>query len=67
MLEKLYSQKRIQKKRKFLSIYYLCKLTGGEEKVGGDLVELKWINPTDVKKYFTTFLHPKLFKYLKLL
>ena len=56
--------KTYPEKRKFLSIYYYCEVKGGKEKAGEDLVELKWIKPMEVKKYFTTSLHPKLFKYL---
>jgi ADP-ribose pyrophosphatase YjhB (NUDIX family) len=59
--------KTYPEKRKFLSIYYYCEVKGGKEKAGNDLVELKWVKPTEVKKYFTTSLHPKLFKYLKTL
>ncbi|MEM5879406.1 MAG: NUDIX domain-containing protein [Candidatus Aenigmatarchaeota archaeon] len=59
--------KTYPEKREFLSIYYICEVVGGKEKVGKELVELKWVRPTEVKKFFTTSLHPKLFKYLKAL
>jgi ADP-ribose pyrophosphatase YjhB (NUDIX family) len=59
--------KTYPEKRKILSIYYFCELVGGTEKAGGKFVELKWVKPTEVKKYFTTSLHPTLDKYLKLL
>lgn len=51
--------------RRFLSIYYLCKATAGEEKASEKFVEVKWVNPPEVEKYFTTTLHPKLLQYLK--
>jgi len=59
--------KTYPEKREFLSIYYLCEAEGGEEKAGEDLVEIKWVKPTDVQKYFTTSLHPKLLDYLRTL
>lgn len=38
-----------------LCLYFCCTPTGGEEKVGGDLTELKWVKPTETyRKYFTT-------------
>ena len=59
--------KTYPEKREFLAIYYLCKLTGWEEKLGENFIELKRVKPTDVTKYFTTSLHPKLLEYLKTL
>ena len=52
-------------KREFLSIYYLVEPSGGKERPGKDMKELKWINPTEVKKYFTTSLHPPVLEFLK--
>lgn len=46
--------------RRFLAIYYLAKITGGAEKAGEKFSELKWVKPTELSKYFTTSLHPKL-------
>lgn len=69
-VNKIIFAKIYPEKREFLSIYYLCylcKFVGGTERAGGKFTELKWIKPTEVKKYFTTSLHPKLFEYLKLL
>jgi ADP-ribose pyrophosphatase YjhB (NUDIX family) len=51
--------------REFLSIYYLTKVVGGTVKAGEELVELKWVKPTEVESYFTTSFHPTLKKYLK--
>ena len=65
--KKVVFAKTYPEKREFLSIYYLCDVRGGKEKAGEDLVELKWVKPAEVKKYFTTSLHPKLLKYLKTL
>jgi 8-oxo-dGTP diphosphatase len=57
--------KTYPERREFLSIYYCCKRSGGRAKAGGSIAELKWVRPTEVKKYFTTSLHPKLLAYLK--
>lgn len=59
--------KTYPEKREFLSIYYLCEFTGGKERASDKLSEIKWIKPTDVKKYFTTSLHSNLLRYLKTL
>ena len=59
--------KTYPEKRDFLSIYYLCEVIGGKEESGEKFIELKWIKPIDVQKYFTTSLHPNLLDYLKTL
>jgi len=59
--------KTYPEKREFLSIYYLCEKIGGVTKAGGKFFELKWIKPTEVKKYFTTSIHPELLRYLRTL
>jgi len=51
--------------RRFLSIYYLCHTDLDSGVAGEKFVEIKWIDPTEVKKYFTTSIHPKLLKILK--
>jgi len=66
-VKKIVFAKTYPEKREFLSIYYLCEVVGGKEKAGQKFVEIKWIKPTDVQKYFTTSLHPNLLKYLKTL
>jgi ADP-ribose pyrophosphatase YjhB (NUDIX family) len=57
--------KTYPEKREFLSIYYECSVIGGKEKPGEKFVEIKWVKPIEVKKYFTTSLHPKILDYLK--
>lgn len=61
--------KTYPEKREFLSVYYYCEceVVGGEEKPGGNLVELKWIKPSEAANYFTTSFHSKLLEYLKTL
>lgn len=56
--------KTYPEKREFLSLYYYCEASGNA-KPGDDIVEAKWVKPVEVRKYFTTSLHPKLFAYLK--
>lgn len=56
--------KTYPEKREFLSIYYLCEASSGEEKACEKFVELKWISPKEVTEYFTTSIHPKLLEYL---
>lgn len=59
--------KTYPEKREFLSIYYFCEIARGKEKAEGKFVEIKWIKPKIIQKYFTTSLHPKLLEYLKTL
>jgi len=66
-IKKIVFAKTYPEKREFLSIYYLCEVVSGKEKAGEKFVEIKWVKPTDVQKYFTTSLHPKLLEYLKTL
>ena len=66
-VKKIVFAKTYPEKREFLSIYYLCGVIGGKEKAGDNFVEIKWVKPTDVKKYFTTSLHPRLLEYHKTL
>lgn len=50
--------------RQFLSIYYLAEVVSGKEKAGEKFKEIKWVKPKEIKKYFTTSLHPKLYRIL---
>lgn len=56
--------KTYPEKKEFLSIYYLCEVIGGKEKVGEDFIELKWVKPEELENYFTTSFHPKLKEYI---
>ena len=52
--------------RKIISIYFSTIAQSEElELKSKHFVELKWIKPTEVKKYFTTSLHPEVFKFLE--
>ncbi|MFA4907497.1 MAG: NUDIX domain-containing protein [archaeon] len=66
-VKKVVFAKTYPEKREFLSIYYFCEFAGGREKAGEKFVELKWVKPSQAKKYFTTSLHQKLLDYLKTL
>lgn len=57
---------RIPPERKdFLLIYFLCEYKKGKAKAGEKFVEAKWIKPMEVKRYFTTSIHPGLLKILR--
>lgn len=61
-IKKIIFAKTYPEDRQFLSIYYLAESVGGEEKAGEKFTDLKWIDPRDVKKYFTTSIHPEVYK-----
>ncbi len=50
--------------KEFLSLYYACEVVGGIEKSGELFVEIKWIKPIEVQKYFTTSIHQKILEHL---
>lgn len=51
-------------KKEVLAIYYLCEVVGGEEKTGDDFSEIKWVDPEELEKHFTTSFHPHLKEYI---
>ncbi len=51
-------------KKDLLLIYYLCEVIKGKEKPAGNLIELKWVSPEKLEKYFTTSFHPHLKEYI---
>ena len=55
----------LEEEKKFMLIYYYCEVAGGEAEPGEKFVEIKWIRPTEVKDYFTTSLHPSLYRFLE--
>ncbi len=54
----------LEENKKILLIYYLCEVIGGKEKAGEDFVELKWVKPKDLQKYFTTSFDKRLKEYI---
>jgi len=53
-----------KEKKDFILLLYLCEVVGGEEKVGGNLKELKWVKPEELDDYFTIAYHPHLREYI---
>jgi ADP-ribose pyrophosphatase YjhB (NUDIX family) len=65
-IKKLVFARSFPENRKFLLIYYLAEpINAGKEKAGEKFKEIKWIKPTEVKKFFTTSIHPEIMKILK--
>jgi ADP-ribose pyrophosphatase YjhB (NUDIX family) len=59
---------RIPKENKqFLLLYYLCETNQTKIKAGEKFVEVKWIKPREIQKYFKTSIHPQLLNFLKVL
>ena len=56
--------KTYPEKMELLSIYYLCEVKDGKEKAGDDFIELKWVKPAELEKYFTTSFHRRLKEYI---
>jgi ADP-ribose pyrophosphatase YjhB (NUDIX family) len=52
-------------KKEFLSLYYYCETTSKNANAGEKFTEIKWVKPTDIKKYFTTSVDPFIMKFLK--
>ena len=53
-----------EEKRDLLLTYFLCQKISGKEKPRDDLVELKWVKPEELEKYFTTSFHPHVKEYI---
>lgn len=66
-IKKVVFAKTYPENREVLSVYYYCEVSAGKEKAADPLMDVKWVKPTEVKKYFTTSLHPKVFDFLKTL
>lgn len=56
--------KTYPEEKKLIAMYYLCEVVGGKEKAGDDLKELKWVNPEELERHFTTSFHPHLKEYI---
>ena len=53
-----------KEKEDFVLILYLCEVVGGNEKVGGNLKEIKWVKPEELDEYFTIAYHKYLREYI---
>ncbi|MBR9704432.1 NUDIX domain-containing protein [Candidatus Pacearchaeota archaeon] len=49
---------------KFLLMYYLCEIISGDEVALDDFTELKWVDPEELEKYFTTSFDSRLKEYI---
>ena len=56
--------KTYPEKKDLVSVYFFCEYIEGDEKVGGDLTELKWVDPEELEDHFTTSFHPKLKEFI---
>ena len=53
-----------KEKNNFILILYLCEVLHGKEKAGGNLKEIKWVNPEELDDYFDVGYHPHLREYI---
>ncbi len=51
-------------KKDYMAIYFLCEVFGGKMKPWKFYKELKWVDPEDIEKLFTTSFHPRLKEYI---
>tara|TARA_Y100000310_G_C20648924_1_gene798268 strand:- start:1610 stop:2023 length:414 start_codon:yes stop_codon:yes gene_type:complete len=56
--------KTYPEKTDLLSVYFFCECIEGEEKLGEDFKELKWVSPKELESHFTKSYHPKLKEYI---
>lgn len=64
-IKKMVFARAIEEREEFLVIYYFCKPAGGELKAGEKFTEVKWVRPTEVKRYFRTSIHPRVMGFLQ--
>jgi len=63
-IKEIVHAKTYPENRKIISIYF-CTESETEEAESKGFEELKWIDPKEVQKYFTTSIHPKVLDFLK--
>jgi 8-oxo-dGTP pyrophosphatase MutT (NUDIX family) len=51
-------------KKDFLAVYYLCEKISGNEKMGDNFVDLKWVKPEEIEEHFTTSFSDELKEYI---
>ncbi len=56
--------RQFKENNKVLLMYYLCEVIKGKEKPRDDMVELRWVKPKELEKYFTTSFDPRLKEYI---
>ena len=52
-----------EENKEFLLVYYYCE-GGGKEKPGEKFIEVKWIYPKEIKKYFATSVDKQVLDFL---
>ena len=63
-IKQIVHAKTYPENRKIISIYF-CTESETEETDNKGFEELKWIDPKEVQKYFTTSIHPKVLDFLE--
>ncbi|NOQ56150.1 MAG: NUDIX domain-containing protein [Nanohaloarchaea archaeon] len=63
-IKEMVHAKTYPENRKIISIYF-CTESETEQAENKGFKELKWIEPKDIQKYFTTSIHPKVLEFLK--
>lgn len=51
-VKKVIFSRTVPSKNMFLNIYYYCEPIDGDPKPGDKFLELKWVDPKQIKKYF---------------
>lgn len=64
-VKKLIFARIFREKPEFISLYYYCEPIGGNVKAGEKFNEIKWVKPTEIKKYFTTSVDTIIMSFLK--
>jgi predicted metalloendopeptidase len=59
----VYAENMLQDKEK-VKIHFLCEVKSGKEKMGKNVVELKWVKPQEAEKYLGVNLPSRLHEYL---
>lgn len=54
----------LEEDKKFLLIYYLCEVIGGEKKPSEEFAELKWVDPEELESHFNSSFDPRLKEYI---
>lgn len=64
--KKIIHAKTYPEHRKIISIYFTTTYHSGEPELKSKyFAELKWIKPTEIKKYFTTSIHSEIYKFME--
>ena len=64
-VKKIVYARPFPEKKEFLLVYYYCEFKKGTAKAGDKITELKWVRPSEVKKYFTTSIADEVLDFLQ--